>query len=215
MDATTFLPPTATTPTHPATAAVDHPGRWIGGLLGSIASIAVAGVGLMAAVVWPTFDPELLVTVGLLGAPVGFVLGRAALPLAREAGWAQAAVAGFGLGWLAPPLGAAEILLGWGVLEGLGPVGVAQSCSTPAVVSGLALLVVAIPMSFIAIVVTIPAGIAWGLATRAVSDRLLESARMPRPVASLGVRHGVLVLTVVVVTMAAMQVAMTPGCPAG
>ena len=214
MDASTILPPSATVTSRPATPAIDHPGRWVGGLIGSIASFGLAVIGLTVAGIWPTFDPELLVTVGLLGAPIGFVLGRAALPLAREEGWAHASVAGFGLGWLAPPLGAVEILLGWGILEGVGPVGVAQSCNTPAVVSGLALLVVAVPMSFIAVVLTIPVGIAWGLATRAEPDRWLERARMPASVANLGARHLAAIGLVLVGGVLIAQIAVMPSCSA-
>jgi hypothetical protein len=59
-------------------------------------------------------DLESLAMVGLLGVPIGFVLGQAAFPWARDGGWRHAAVIGLALGWVAPPLGAFEIVLGMG-----------------------------------------------------------------------------------------------------
>ena len=213
MDASTFLPPPATVTPRAATPAVDHPGRWVGGLIGAAVSLVFAAATILVGRVTPV-DVESLVMVGLLGAPVGFVLGRAALPWVRAGGWGHAVVVGIALGWAAPPLGALEIVLGMGMLEGVVGESAVISCDVPGLIAGHILLMYAVPVSFIAVVVTIPLGVVWGLATHALPDRWLQHARMPDPIAALGVRHGVLVLAVVLVTVAALQIAMTPGCPA-
>ncbi len=213
MDASTFLPPPAPVTSRPATPAVDRPGRWIGGLIGALVSLALAIVAVLVGRI-ATVDVESLTIVGLLGVPVAFVLGRAALPWIRDGGWRHAVVVGMALGWAAPPLGAIEIVLGMGMLEGLVGETAVISCSVPGLVAASLLLLYAVPVSFIAIVVTIPLGIAWGLATRAVPDRWLERARMPEPVAAFGVRHVVLIVAVVVGAVAVAQIAATPSCPA-
>ena len=212
MDASAYVPPPRTVTTSPATPAVDRPGRWVGGLIGALVSlafaIAVVIVGRVAAV-----DVESLTILGLLGVPVAFVLGRAALPWVRDGGWRHAAVVGMALGWAAPPLGALEIVLGMGMLEGLVGQSAVISCDVPGLVAAPIFLVYAVPFSFIAIVVTIPLGIAWGLATHAVPDRWLARARMPRPIAALGVRHLAALVLIVVGGVLIVQIAATPPCP--
>ena len=111
MDASTFLPPPATVTSRAATPTVDHPGRWLGGLDRGAVSLVFAAATVSRGASTPV-DVESLVMVGLLGAPVGFVLGRAALPWVRAGGWGLAVVVGMALGWAAPPLGALEIVLG-------------------------------------------------------------------------------------------------------
>jgi len=211
MDASTFRSPPVTAQPTAGTPAVDHPGRWIGGLVGAVASLVFA-LGSLLVDGATTIDVGVLTMVGLLGVPVGFVLGRAALPWARDDGWRHAAVVGLALGWAAPPLGALEIVVAMGLLEDNGGVAAAISCSTPGLVGALILLLYAVPVSFIAIAVTIPVGIMWGLATRALPDRWLQRARMPSTIAALGVRHVVLILAVIVLAVAVVQIATAPAC---
>ncbi|HYH92551.1 MAG TPA: hypothetical protein VD763_05270, partial [Candidatus Saccharimonadales bacterium] len=62
----------------------------LGGLLGALVSLAVAGVGLVVRAPSDggiTFDIDRLVGLGLLGVPVGFVLGYAACNAVRSTGW--------------------------------------------------------------------------------------------------------------------------------
>ena len=213
MDASTFLPPPATVTSGAATPTVDHPGRWLGGLIGAAVSLVFAAATILVGRVTPV-DVESLVLVGLLGAPVGFVLGRAALPWVRAGGWRHAVVVGMALGWAAPPLGALEIVLGMGMLEGVVGESAVIRCDVPGLIAASLLLLYAVPVSFIAIVVTIPVAIVWGLAARAVPDRWLERARMPRRVAALGVRHVAAIGVVVVGGVLIVQIAATPSCPA-
>jgi len=212
MDASTFLPPPATVTPRAATPAVDHPGRWVGGLIGTAVSLVFAAATILVGRVTPV-DVESLVMVGLLGAPVGFVLGRAALPWVRAGGWGHAVVVGIALGWAAPPLGALEIVLGMGMLEGVAGESAVLSCDVPGLIAGPLLLMYAVPVSFIAIVATIPLAVVWGPATRALPDRLLAPARMPRRVAALGVRHLAAIVLIVLGGVLIVQIAATPSCP--
>lgn len=94
----------------------DWPGRWLGGLIGAVASLAAAiALYLLER---PTDDfPGSIVggptyPIALLGIPIAFVLGRAAFPSIRRGGWGWALIAGSLIGLAAPPLGAIEILFG-------------------------------------------------------------------------------------------------------
>ena len=204
MAASTVIPPPAT----PVVAtASDHPGRWVGGLLGALASLALAA-GAALFIARTSYDLEALVVLGLLGIPVGFILGRAALPTARQGGRTEAIGMGLLIGLAAPPLGAIEISLGAGAIGQVG----GSDCTLPLLV-GLFLLTYALPVSLIAAVVTIPVGVVWGLLARVIPDDVLRRARMPAPIAALGVRHLVVVLTIVLVIVGAVQVATTPVCP--
>jgi hypothetical protein len=206
MDAATLpLPPSAAAVVEPE----DHPGRWVGGLIGAIASIVVAVVASAAGWTLDWFDEGFVFVIGLLGMPVGFILGRAAFPSARADGWRDAVGMGVLIGFAAPPLGAVVLVLGSGALDGVSGFG---SCLPPVLLASL-LLMYAIPFSFIAVVVTIPAGLLWGVAARAVPDRWLRAARMPAPIARLGVRHAALVATAVLVAVAIAQLATSPACP--
>lgn len=160
---------------------VDRSGRVLGGLLGALVSLAVAGVGLVVRA--PSdggirFDIDRLVGLGLLGVPVGFVLGYAACNAVRSTGWRGALGIGVGIGFVAPPLGAIEILLIAGISAALD---IARTgAPTVSLVAPLLLLVYAVAFSFIAVVVTIPAGIAWALAVRGLSERAFAAARIGR-----------------------------------
>src|SRR5215208_5059226 len=141
---------------------VDHPGRWVGGAFGALLSLAAAAV---ASVVVPGRTGDGVIgldwsAIGLLGIPIGFVLGRELLPMARSAGWGRAIGTGMLLGWAAPPLGAVEILAGSRLLD-LG--NLSTSMAGPVT---LVLLPVAVPISFVAVFMTIPVGIAWGVVVR-------------------------------------------------
>ena len=160
----------------PAERGVDAPGRWLGGFIGGALSLAFA---LMAPLVGEPSDAfvdfGMWQWVGLLGIPVGFIIGRAFLPAARSADWRHAAVVGIGLGWLAPPLGAP---LAVSFFAGDGWV-----CDPTRIVAvAIAILPFAVVISFIAVIVTIPIGIVWGSrrSTRSPSE-WLSLARVPAP----------------------------------
>jgi hypothetical protein len=169
-----------------ARARADVAGRWVGGALGAFASLVAAGVtALLDVESNGRAGLDSWTRIGLLGIPIGFALGRHFLPLARSAGWRRALSAGLLLGSIAPPLGAIEILGGAtlvpGVASGIG--GVAP----------LVLLPIALPVSYFAIVMTLPAGIGWGLAVRLVPDQWFVRLRVPAPIERLGIRHLALV----------------------
>ena len=160
----------------------DHPGRWVWGLVGVAVSLLVSGIGLAIGDVDGSNSLTSLsglVPLGLAGAPIAFLLGRAFLPSVRSSGWAGAVGVGVGIGLVAPPLGAVEILLLSGVRAALEGTGGGEPITT--LLTPLVLLPIAIAYSFIAVVATVPAGIVWALLVRALPDGLLRRARMPRP----------------------------------
>lgn len=159
-----------------------QPGRWIGGAIG-------AGIALVAAIVAGEFGkdgPQVLsldwFVIGLLGIPIGFVLGRQLLPIARSGGWVRALLTGLALGLAAPPLGAIEILTVWAFAPTSG------ARSAPGLET-MFLLPIAIPFSFVAAVMTVPAGIAWSIAVRLLGARRLEWLAAPAWLARFGARH--------------------------
>jgi hypothetical protein len=176
--------------------ASDHPGRWVGGAIGAASSLLAA---LVASRVAPDTDGIGIFSldwtqVGLLGIPIGFVLGRQLLPTARSGGWTQAVLVGLLLGGIAPPLGAIEILTtsGWLVPDASG--------SAFAGVGALIFLPFALPLSYMAAVMTVPVGLAWGVAVRLIPASAMARMRAPGWLARLGVRHafvGVVVMVVV------------------
>jgi hypothetical protein len=106
------------------------------------------------------------------------------------------------LALLAPPLGAVELLAA-------GIVWPATSGS----VSGLwvvVLLPYALVFSFVALVMTVPAGIAWAIVARAVPDGAVNALRMPAPFDRLGLRHALLAAVIVI---AALELALRRGAP--
>jgi hypothetical protein len=179
------------------TTRADHPGRWVGGAIGAGLSLMVAWIGL--AIDRPTDQPGVggLFGIGLMGVPVGFVLGRQFLPLARERGWARALTVGFGIGWLAPPIGATVVVLSPLIVPAQGAaLGIGSNPS-------LALLIwpIALVYSYVAIVVTLPVGLAWGVAVRLVPDRVFTALRVSAPFDRLGVRHAVLALAAALIVI--------------
>jgi hypothetical protein len=180
QDATT--PPASSAP--PAVEP-EHPGRWLGGAIAALLSLfaAIIADGLQGRYQdLPSID---WLSIGLLGIPVGFALGRQFGPRATSGGWPTTLATGALVGSVAPPIGAIEILATSGVLQtaGLGELG-----NGPA---ALILLPIAIPLSFIAIVLTLPVGIAWSIAMRLVPAFVFTGVRAPRWLARLGVRHAV------------------------
>jgi len=183
--------------THPATGRQsdpdpDHAGRWLGGAIGALTSLVAAFVANRLATDGSRSLTTDWVTIGLLGIPIGFALGRQLLPTARSGGWGTALMTGVGLGLIAPPLGALEILIGWGFIspDGLG--------GEPGL-GTLILLPFAIPISYAAVVMTVPVGIAWAVAARLVSPALLKRVAAPDWLARLGARHAILVAIAVIV----------------
>jgi hypothetical protein len=141
------------------------------------------------------------VGIGVLGAPVGFVLGRQGLPTARSAGWGTALLTGVGLGLIAPPLGALEILIGLGFVPTSG-------VGSPPGLGTLILLPFAIPLSYAAVVMTVPVGIAWAVGVRTLSPRLLERVAAPAWLVPFGTSHVLVVATIVI---AAAELALSAG----
>jgi hypothetical protein len=184
MDGSTARPPA----TPAASLPDDHPGRWVGGALGVTASLAVAigavGIGAASDLGSGWIDPEFIASVGILGAPIGWVLGRAALPLARDGGWAQALAVGFGVALVAPPLGGLAWLVVALIEDAAGP---ADCGSSP--LSAVLLLPFILPWSYLALVATVPAALLWGVLARLVPAASLAAARMPPLVSRLGTRH--------------------------
>ena len=100
----------------------DHPGRWLGGVAGAVASLAVGIVPQLFGMLgsesgsadWTSID---WTEIGLFGVPVGFVLGRAFFPQARSGGWSSALWVGadrlYRVGWA--DLSAAPVLDRWAV----------------------------------------------------------------------------------------------------
>jgi len=171
----------------------DHPGRWLGGVAGAVASLAVGIVPQLFGMLgsesgsadWTSID---WTEIGLFGVPVGFVLGRAFFPQARSGGWSSALWVGAGIGLLAPPLGAIEIMLGPALVP---PDPATTSYALPAAVL---FLMIAIPFSYIAVVLTVPAGLIWAVLVNLVPDDVPARLRAPKAIERLGFRHALLVL---------------------
>jgi hypothetical protein len=177
----------------------DHPGRWLGGAIGALVSLAAAVVAGWIEGRPMLLDRESWSVVGLLGIPIGFALGRQFFPLARSEGWRRAIAVGLLLGWLAPPLGAVEIL-GASDLLITGP-----GSSLFGGPVALLLLPIAIPISFIAVVITLPVGLAWGVLARLVPDEVLPRLRVPGWLAWLGIRHALVLIAVEVMFLAVIR----------
>ena len=179
-----------------------HPGRWLGGLAGAAASLIAAGV----IHVFDRSDAAFLdlTSVALLGIPIGFALGRALWPQVRSGGWGHALVVGLAMGWIAPPLGAAEIVAGQVLLS--------QPSTTPQPLGWLLILPVAIPVSYLAIFITIPVGVAAAILARMIPTQVATQLRAPRPVERLGIRH---VLAVVAVAGIVVQIFWAVTWPRG
>ena len=182
-------------------APASHPGRWLGGLVGGLVSLGVAAVGLVAG--GAPSDGALLdlgggfFGIGLLGVPIGVLVGRALLPAARGGGLGRGLLVGLGFGLIAPPLGAIEIVVGslWPTANSTGDVG-------EATLGMLVLLPIAIVYSFVALVATVPAGLAWALLVRVIPAAILRRLEMPDPVSRLGARHALLVAVIALVAVA-------------
>lgn len=187
------IAPTAATPAASAlaTAPADHPGRWIGGAVGTLLSLSLIAISMLLEAEEFRRGLTTLATLGLLGAPIGFVVGRQFYPQARGRGWQDAVLVGTGLGWLAPPLGAVEIVVG--------QLATAVESGSRVDSSWLVILMIAIPVSFIAVLVTMPIGIAWGLIVHAIPAALVTRLRVPAPFDRLGVRRALVLAALIVV----------------
>ena len=95
-------------------------GRWVGGLVGMAACVAITLVAVLIARFTTgddpngndgLFDPNGLLWIAIGGLPIAFLGGRALLPAARSGGWMTALGIGFVFGLVAPPLGAIEVVL--------------------------------------------------------------------------------------------------------
>jgi hypothetical protein len=159
----------------------DHPGRWLGGAIGAAVALAAAAVAGVVATQAQQVDAT-WAWIALLGVPVAFVLGRQLFPLARSDGWFRALGVGLLLGWIAPPAGAIEIV--YGLMT-------AASVQEPGITAlwSVLLLPFALVVSFVAVAITLPAGIVWAVAVRFVPDRLVARLRVPDWLARFGARH--------------------------
>ena len=160
------------------------PGRWVGGLVGvaaCVVTIWVAGaiVALSDPMGWATRNglvtPENLRGIALGGLPIAFLVGRALLPAARSGGWLTALGIGLVFGLIAPPLGAIEV-----VLLAMLPFSGSTSGFGDNVTGVLFILPIALVYSYIVVVVTVPAGLLWGVLVRAVPERVLRSVDLGR-----------------------------------
>ena len=195
----TIVPRRTVDPVSPA----DHPGRWVGGVAGAVSSLLAAGViAVLSGDANPARNAAVLIP--LLGVPIGFVLGRHLFPLARPGGWSAALGAGLLLGWIAPPLGAIEIFLGPGLLT-------RAAADTGLGTSGWLGLVFFLPFglvfSYLAVVITIPVGLAWAVLVKLIPIDAPARLRAPRTIERLGARHLILAL---VLWGIAVQVGLAP-----
>ncbi len=170
-----------------------HPGRWLGGAIGGLVSLAAALVATRIETGPSIFGWADWSMIGLLGVPIAFALGRALLPMARSEGWGRAISVGMLFGWIAPPLGAIEILGGSRLLglannSGGGPL-------------ALVLLPLAIPISFVAIFMTIPVGVAWGTLVRLIPDASLAALRVPPLLERVRVRHALVLIAAALILL--------------
>jgi len=171
----------------------------VGGAIGAVVALIVAGVGLAGD---RLFDGDGLVGVGVAGIPVGFIVGRTFLPQVRRGSWGHALLVGAGVGLVAPPLGALEILIASSLVTDARSTGLG---GLDPLVFALAFGAYAFAFSFVAVVATIPAGIVWSILARALPDRALAAARMPRLISRLGLRHAAVVIVVALVATAIIR----------
>lgn len=177
------------TPGSIAEARPDHPGRWIGGVVGVASCLLAIAAGMLIdgrvdlyrAADGGSNVGQVVAFVALLGVPIAFALGRQLLPNARSRGWRRAALTGLQFGVIAPVLGAFEIVA-W-------PLIAPWDRSTGLGADGFVFLPFAIPLSFVALPITLPVGLCWAIALRAIPDLWLLRRRAPEALARLGVRH--------------------------
>lgn len=192
-------------------APTEHPGRWLGGLVGAAIPALVALVATAAGSdPTPTIDAVLafdgVAAVSVAGIPIGFLVGRALLPQARSGGLRHALGAGVAAGLAAPPLGALGMLAAAGLAVSI------SGRSEPGVaLQYLVLAPLAIVFGYAAVVVTLPVGIAWGLLVRAIPAAWLTRARMPSPIDRLGARHAIAALAMALVLVEVVRLLASPG----
>lgn len=171
-----------------------HPGRWVGGVVGALVCLGIAGTSHLLSILnadgdsgrqagWLSWD---VLGVSLLGLPIAILGGRALLPAARSGDRATALQIGLGFGLLAPPIGAIEIVAG-GMLPDLR----ATSGFGDGAVGWLYLMPFALVFSFVAAVLTVPAGLVWAALVRAIPESSLRRLEVPRPLGRIGARHAV------------------------
>ena len=180
----------------------DHPGRWLGGAIGVLVSIGAAGL----ATAWTGYDDArsgllsfTVAQIALLGSPIAWILGRSFFPMARSRGGLAAMRAAALVAVVAPPLGAVEILAGYGLIERAMP---GFGSPSPGL-STLVLLPIAIPFSYVGLIVTAPVAMVWAVIVRLVPDDLPARLRAPRRLERIGTRY---LLAVVTIAVFAIQV---------
>ena len=150
-------------------------GRWVGGLVGVAACLAVSVVAGMVAGFHERrrsgqrlrrFDPNGLAWIAIGGLPIAFIGGQALLPAARSGGWLAALAVGFVFGLVAPPLGAIEV-----VFASMLPFSGSTSGFGDNVGGLLFVLPIAVVYSYVVVVLTVPAGLLWALVVRAIPER--------------------------------------------
>jgi hypothetical protein len=191
LDGQPAIPPAAPVAAEADVTVEDHPGRWIGGAIGAMVALATSVVLLVGTRMLGSGDAA-WAWIGVLGVPVAFVLGRHLLPLARSERWRGAITVGLLVGWLAPPLGAIEIVYGLAAANAF------DASSTPSILA-FVLVPYAIAFSFVAVVITLPAGVVWAIVVRLVRDDTLLARRAPAWLEAFGARHVALLLAIVLV----------------
>ncbi len=182
-----------TSPADPVAAArrVEFPGRWLGGAVGVVATLLVAGLLVMMHVV--VDDPRGAVSsnllnaagVAVLGVPVAFVLGRHYSPVARDGGWGSAAMTALSFALLAPPLGDLEIIVGASLAPWtFGGADIGSMLAGGLLIGGIGLVV-----SFVALPVTAAVSLVWIVLIRLLPRDWPARVAMPRSVARFGVRQ--------------------------
>jgi hypothetical protein len=179
-----------------APAAVDFPGRWVGGLIGSLSSAAVGLLVLTFEAVKGRDGLLIVAAVCGLGIPVAFVVGRHLAPIVRSGGWSDGLVAAATFAVLAPPLGNVEIFLG----PVLAPWIWDQPASTAVPILALS-FTFGLGLSYVVLPITIAVGVVWAVLTRTLPSATFIRVRMPSTIDRLGVRHVFLCLFIWVVVV--------------
>lgn len=188
------------------TSPIAHPGRWVGGAIGVLATALVGGAILAVDALDSGLDLGAAAVVCLLGLPIAFVLGRHLAPIARDGGLGSAVWAGLSFGLLAPILGDVEIVMG----SLLAP-WITRQSGAEAFVTAPIVLVFGLVFCWLSVPITLAVGFAWVAVMRVMPPDLATRLEVPHPIDHLGVRHAVIALGIwLVVVQLAWALARPP-----